>query len=94
MSQPEDAAAQALRLAAHALHHISLQTSSSSSSSDEERNMAASVPYAATAPPAPALGAEADAQSPLASPKLAHKLLSSVAQARVFALNALWDYFY
>jgi hypothetical protein len=72
MAQPEDPAAQALRLAAHALQQISLQ---SSSSSDDEHDAAQPAPLAAAAP-----AAAADQPSPLASPKLAHKLLSSVAQ--------------
>jgi hypothetical protein len=81
MAQPEDAAAQALRLAAHALQHISLQ-SSSSSSSDEEHDAAESAPLAAAAP-----AAAVDEPSPLASPKLAHKLLSSVAHVRLLAMH-------
>jgi hypothetical protein len=48
MAQPEDAAAQALRFAAHALQHISLN-SSSSSSSDEEHDAAESAHLAAAA---------------------------------------------
>jgi hypothetical protein len=84
MAQPEDAAAQALRLAAHALQHISLQSSSGSSSSDEEHDAAESAPLAAAAP-----AAAVDEPSPLASPKLAHKLLSSVAHVRLLALHAV-----
>jgi hypothetical protein len=76
MSQPEDAAAQALRLAALALQQISAR-----SSSDEDDTTGIEAPD--PAPPAQLMSPAADAVSPVAlsaSGNLSSKLLSSVAQ--------------
>ena len=85
MSQPDDAAAQALRLAALALQQISARSSSSSDdggSNDDEHNATEGAAAAAsdkliTRPSA------AEAASPTHSPNLSSKLLSSVAQVVV-----------
>ena len=87
MSQPEDAAAQALRLAALALQQIS--TRSSSSSSDEDDTAAVDASTAASAQPTLLA---ADAELPLAqsaSVNLSSKLLSSVAQVKMLLCTYL-----
>jgi hypothetical protein len=92
MSHPEDAAAQALRLAAHALQQISAQSSSSDDDAIDN-NPAPLAPAAITlVVPSDALDSHKsavqevalpDAPSPLGSPKLTNKLLSTVAQVGV-----------
>ena len=92
MSHPEDAAAQALRLAAHALQQISAQSSSSDDDAIDN-NPAPLAPAAIRlVVPSDALDSHKsavqevalpDAPSPLGSPKLANKLLSTVAQVGV-----------